>query len=75
VSADGAKHTVKLLIDGATTSCSASKGITFSGGVIADANVAWELHAPGHVRIEGTATMAGTQLEAGCLTTSAKVTL
>jgi len=31
---------VKVLIDGATTSCSLSKGITFSGGVNTDANIA-----------------------------------
>jgi cytoskeletal protein CcmA (bactofilin family) len=68
-SADGAPHTLRILISGTVQTCNSSSAIVLNGGTNLDAQVAARLHSPGKVSIDGTSTVSG-QIDAGCITSS-----
>lgn len=68
-SADGAPHTLRILIPGTAQTCNSSNAIVLNGGTNLDANVTARLHSPGKVSIDGASTLSG-QIDAGCVTTS-----
>lgn len=73
LTADGAPHSVQLLVPGEHSACSSSTGINLSAHTTFDPLLDVRLSAPGTVTTQDATTLTGS-VNAGCISSSGKVT-
>ncbi|MEZ0492528.1 nidogen-like domain-containing protein [Kineococcus sp. TBRC 1896] len=74
VSADGAAHTLRIVVPGTLDGCATGRDIALVGPTTADDQVTVRLETPGRVRLDGQTDLRGAVVT-GCLSATGAVTL